>query len=203
MSVRTDLNVDDLLPDEDGGALKWVDTTGEVEGATTVTTTGFVIGNDNKADWALRTVQENRRETARLIALCEQQIQELEDKKAALAQEEQNKNGYLLHALHEYFDTVPHRDTKTQSTYRLLSGTLVKKLSRVEIKRDEAALAQWLVDNDYGKYTRVTVKPLWGELKKSLDISADPDTGICSIAETGEIIDGLTAGLTPASFDIK
>ena len=96
---------------------------------------------------------------------------------------------FLTSCLADFFNTVPHKTTKTTEKYRLLSGTLTLKKGTVKATVDDAKLVPWLRENGYGDLVKVEESAKWGELKKLL-------------AYTGEIVEGVTAYETPATFTV-
>lgn len=156
----------------------------------------FKIDNDKKADWAIAQIHEAEAERDRLIALAEDQIKDLTDRIAELKTKCSNDTGYLRSLLAEYFITVPHKKTKTQETYKLLSGTLVYKKPTVKINHDDEELLKYLEGTEY---VEIKKSLKWGEYKKNLVIS----DGEVIDGTTGELIKACSIEDVPASFDIK
>ena len=77
---------------------------------------GFIINNDNLAEWALKKISEERAEAQRYINVCDTMINEYSLKKQKATEQLNNKTGYLTAKLQEYFATVPHKASKTQET---------------------------------------------------------------------------------------
>lgn len=161
----------------------------------------FTIDNDTKADWALRRIREEREELARLETIAQDQIGEIVQRLEAARNRCEQSTGRLLGLLDAYFDTVPHKSTKTQDKYQLLSGALVRKRGGIDYQRDDAALVDWMMDNDYDEMVTMTTKPQWGSFKRLLH--GDPETGVVTLADTGEVVPGLTAIQKPDTFDVK
>lgn len=161
----------------------------------------FVIDDDKKAEWALGKIKEARDEHDRLMALVEQQQEELEAKRKAIDKRLERETSYLRQLLEWYMDRVKCKSTKTQDTYQLLSGKLVRKKPGIEYKVDSDLLSGWLKENGMADLVVVTEKPKWGEVKKKLQ--ADEESGVVYAAETGEVVEGVTAVEKPAEFDIK
>jgi hypothetical protein len=161
----------------------------------------FVIDNDQKADWALRKIKEERSELERLSNLAEEEKAEIDFRLDVARKQCEHETGFLLEQLGAYFDTVPHRKTKTQEQYRLLSGSLVRKIGTIDYQKDEEKLAAWMQANGYSDMVATVVKPKWAGFKRLL--CADPDTGVVTVAETGELVEGITAQRKPDTFDVK
>lgn len=162
--------------------------------------TAFCIDSDAKADWALRKIAEEKAELDRLDALAAQRIEEIESKMEKEQRRYEQHTSYLRAALEEYFNTVPHRDTKTKSTYKLLSGSLVRKKGGTDYKRDNDTLTDWMESNGYGDMVKVKREPQWGAFKRLLEPT---DSGAVFLADTGEIVPGITAERKPDTFEIK
>ena len=95
-----------------------------------------------------------------------------------------------------YFETVPSKETKTQKSYKLLSGTLVFKKPSQKINHDDEKLLEFL---DGTEFIKVKKSIDWAEYKKVLTIS---DSEVID-SETGEIVEACTVEDVPASFTIK
>ena len=163
---------------------------------------GWKIEDDLAADWALQKIAHARREYARLSAIGQNQILEIEAKlntaKAKCDREIERLTGYLA----EYFEKVDATVSKgrTKATYKLLSGSLVKRIRKPEpVIEDEEKLLGWLLEHDMKDLVKVTVKPTWGELKKGLTIAGDKVV----IKDTGEIVDGVSVSVSPDKFVVE
>lgn len=158
----------------------------------------FRITDDRCADWAVRKIAEERAEYDRLKELADQQVAAITEKMEAAKRRLENGTSYLTSCLAEYFRTVPHKTTKTTEKYRLLSGTLTLKKGTVKATVDDAKLVPWLRENGYGDLVKVEESAKWGELKKLLAYTGE----IATIQSTGEIVEGVTAYETPATFTV-
>lgn len=156
----------------------------------------FRIDNDKKADWAIAQIKEAEEERDRLISLAAMQIEELEDRIEELTSKCENETKYLKSLLAQYFETVPHKETKTLETYKLLSGSLIYKKPSTKINHDDEILVELYAGTDLVE-TKKSFR--WGEFKKDLLI----DDGKVIDTVTGEILDCCTVEEVPASFDIK
>lgn len=159
---------------------------------------GFAINNDNLAEWALKKIAEERAETQRMINVCQTFINEYQMKAENYSKQYESKTAYLKEQLRLYFESVPHKATKTQETYKLPSGTLKRKFGTPEFKVDNDILVKWLEDNEFGSYVKTEKKAQWGELKKTVTVRSDK-----IISVNGEIIDGVTAQERPDSFEVE
>lgn len=139
-----------------------------------------------------------RSEYNRLKDLADQQKAAIEEKVEAARRRMENGTAFLTSCLADFFNTVPHKTTKTTEKYRLLSGTLTLKKGTVKAAVDDAKLVPWLRENGYGDLVKVEESAKWGELKKLLAYTGE----IATIQSTGEIVEGVTAYETPATFTV-
>lgn len=156
------------------------------------------IADDGCADWAVNKIAEERAELARIEELAEAQIARIEEKLAAARKRCENGTRFLTGKLAEYFATVPHKKTKTQETYRLLSGTLKMKLGGVTMKQDDTKLLEFLKASGQNEYIKITEAPKWGDFKKRLEIQG---TDVVDM-ETGEIVEGVQLIEKPDTFTV-
>lgn len=165
------------------------------------TATGFTIDNDEKAEWALGKIKEAQEEHDRLMQLVEAQQTALDDRRAQIDKALERDTEYLKHLLSLYMAGVKCKSTKTQDSYQLLSGKLVKKHAALDFSVDGAKLAAWLMENGREDLVKTEIKPMWAEIKKLL--TGDPVTGAVTFADTGELVEGIEAKETPEKFSIK
>lgn len=147
----------------------------------------FRIADDSAADWAVQKIAEERRELARITKLADDQIARIMEKVEAAERRCENGTSFLTAKLAEYFETVPHKTTKTQHTYRLLSGTLKKKIGGTQLKPDNEKLLEFLKASGNTDMIRTKEEPAWGDYKKRLEITG----GQVIDTETGEIVEGV------------
>ena len=160
----------------------------------------FVIDSDAKADWAVRKIEEEKQEYDRIKELAEEQIARIEQKLEAADRRFCQSTAYLRSLLGEYFMQVPHKRTKTQETYRLLSVKLVMKLPKAKTVYDEAELIEFLKANGYNDYIKKEEKAWWGEFKKLLDLSSGQ---VAVLKDTGEMVECIRITETPAEFKVE
>lgn len=151
----------------------------------------FVIDDDGKAEWALRKVLEARQERDKMIEHYNKQIEIAKERCA-------NTEAYMSELLRQYMETVPVKQTKTQSSYSLPSGTIRIKNQEPEYKMDEAELTKWLADNGYGEMVKTVYKPKWGDFKKLCDVQGNAVV----LKETGEIVPCVEAVAREPKFVI-
>lgn len=162
----------------------------------------FRIVDDDVADWAIQKVADARAEYARLKELADREISRITAKVEAAAKRCEQDTAYLTSCLAEYFESVPEKAkkaTKTTVKYKLLHGTLTVKKGGVTYARDDAKLLAWLKENGHSDLVRVKEEPAWGELKKQIEATGS----MAVMKETGEVIDGIEAGVAGDLFTIE
>lgn len=162
----------------------------------------FKIENDKAADWAINQIQEAESERDRLITLAHDQITDLEDRIEELTAKCDRDTAYLKSLLAQYFETVKSKETKTQKTYKLLSGTLVFKKESTKIEHNDDELLKYLEENEGKDYIKIKKSVDWAEFKKNLTVS---DTGEIIDSEIGTIIPVEACKIVdvPATFNVK
>jgi len=159
---------------------------------------GFKIDNDNLAEWALKIIAEEKAETQRYINVCETWIAEYQQKAQKAQERFETKTLYLKQQLQFYFESVPHKATKTQETYKLPSGTLKLKYGTPEFIRDEKNLVKWLKANGYEDKVKVEEKADWAEFKKGVIVQSGK-----VLTADGEVVEGVTANERPNIFEVE
>ena len=161
----------------------------------------FKIENDKTADWAINMIHEAETERDRLITLAEDQIKDLTEKIEELKEKCENETKFLRSCLQMYFETVPSKETKTQKTYKLLSGTLVLKKATTKIAHNDEKLLEYLENNDGKDFIKLKKSVDWAEFKKELTVTdgkvVDTELGIILPDEICTVED------VPPSFTIK
>lgn len=161
----------------------------------------FVIDSDEKAEWALKKIKEAEDEHDRLMALIEQEQASLNERRETFDRALERETDFLKSALNTYMRTVKCKATKTQESYQLLTGKLVRKMPSVDFNVDSEALVNWLRVNGRDNLVQVVEKPRWSDLKKLL--KADIESGSAVIESTGELVEGVKAVESPEKFSIK
>lgn len=160
----------------------------------------FTIDSDIKCEWAIKKIKEATAEADRLKAIIVAEREELDRKETEIDEKLKHETSYLKGLLFEYFGKVVHKKTKTQESYKLLSGSLIYKLPTTKIaKPDDDELVKYLETNA-PIYVETVKKAAWGEYKKSLSIAED---GSVVDTATGEVVDFIKTEESEGSFDIK
>lgn len=140
---------------------------------------GFVIDNDQKADWAVRRIAELEADTQKWKDYYKVQSERV-------AQSNQQSIDYFTSLLESYFETVPHKATKTSEKYKLPSGVLVRKAQAPEYERDDAQIIAWCAENAPSCVENVP-KLKWTALKGLIT----ENNGQAVEELTGEVIPGI------------
>lgn len=154
--------------------------------------------NDKDAEWCLKKIREAKDEFGLWNQFYSDHIETAKKRMESAV-------GFFESKLRNYFDSVPHHDTKTQSSYDLPSGKLVLKQQDPEYKRDNDKLMEWLQKSkrfDLIKSKSVTT-PDWESLKKEVSKFTIKSDGSIVNPDTGEIVDGVTAIFREPKFEIK
>lgn len=159
---------------------------------------GWRIADDACADWAVAKIAEERAELDRIKRLADEQIARIMHKVSAAERRYKNGTDYLTSKLAEYFETVTQKKTKTQRTYRLLSGTLKLKLGGVAMKQDDEKLLEYLKASGNSEMVQTVEKPRWGEYKKRLEIVGE----VVVDKTTGEVVEGVEITVKPDTFTV-
>lgn len=160
---------------------------------------GYIIDNDSKADWAIKKIAAAKAEYERLEALAEEETERIKEQLEAAKKRFVSDAEFYKSKLAAYFDRVEHKSTKTQETYQLLSGKLVRKYGAVKPSYDDTEMLDYLKGNGLNEFVAVTEKPAWGEYKKRLTIT---EAGAVD-TETGEMIPCIQVEKQPDTFDVK
>lgn len=117
---------------------------------------GWKITNDNSADWALDKIREAQAEYRRFKMVIDDKIQQLQEALEKEKESMEQETGFFQSKLAQYFETVPKKKTtKTQESYKLPSGRLVKKYKAPKIVRDDEKLVAWLEKNQMPELVKI------------------------------------------------
>lgn len=149
------------------------------------------IIDDKGAEWAIQKIREAQEDTARWEAHYQEQL-------SKIAARNKETEIFMTAKLQQYFNTVPHKQTKTQESYSLPSAKLVLKSQQPSYSKDDAVLVPWLKENA-PELVKVAESADWATLKKRVAILE----GNVVDAETGEVIPGVTAEQRPLVFQVS
>lgn len=160
---------------------------------TETNTQRFEIKDDAGAEWALRKIREAERDRAMWKAHYEEQLKKVNEAADATVD-------YMTALLADYFETVPHKSTKTQESYQLPTAKLVRKQQQPKFDIDEERACAWLFDNGYQNMLKAKVCVNWAELKKVVSITPD---GTSIVDDNGVIVEGVTVTMRPDVFKVE
>lgn len=157
---------------------------------------GFVIDSPEKADWAIEKIKERQQ---RRDIFKEAGTAKKAKVDAQIAEEEaqcESDTQCLKSKLYDYIKNQPLKETKTQKSLKLPSGTIVLKLSAPQMKPVEEKLIDRLKGTEYVSYPP---KLAWGEYKKRLKAIGNKviDT------TTGEVVEGVTVEMSQEVIEVK
>jgi len=162
---------------------------------------GWVIENDDDADWWIETKKHQLDEIKTYQDKLREKIAYYEEKLDAAKKEEQYAVEQMNEKLMEYFETIDPKEmkkTKTMLKYRLPNGELVKKYQNPQFKRDNNKLADWLEKNNMTNYLQIKKSAKWGELKKITQVNNGQ-----VVTEDGEIVEGVEVVERPPKFEVE
>ena len=102
------------------------------------------ISDEATADWAIRQIKAERARRDIYINAAKEHIASLNDKITHMQEQCDKKTAFLLSRLNDYLDVLPVKKTKTQVSFDLPSGKLVRKNSYQSFERDDAKLMEYV-----------------------------------------------------------
>lgn len=150
-----------------------------------------VVASDVAAMWEI----EKR---SKIIATAEELIAFYKDKIKKVEEDRDFRVAQCERSLQAYFETVPHKKTRTQESYSLPGCKLVLKTQNPEYKRDDKTIIDWLEKNNGSDYVKIEKKLDWSGLKAKTDVF-----GGNLVSEDGEIIPGVEVIERPAKFCVE
>ena len=158
----------------------------------------FIVDTAQKANWAIKTIKEDRERRDLFISVAKGEIDKLNQQIADVTKECDNSTSFLLYGLNDYMLTAPAKETKTQRKLSLPSGDIIVKLSKKDYSYDDANLLKWLKSNATD-YVENKPKAKWGEFKKDLNIVGD----MVVRKSTGETVECIKLIDIPESCEVK
>lgn len=154
---------------------------------------GFTVTDDAAAEWCMNKIREAEKDRAMWKAHYDAQMEKVN--KTA-----DDSVAYFTAKLEEYFANVPHKATKTQESYSLPGGKLIRKKQQPKFETDDEALVPWLEENFMGQLVKVKKSADWAALKKICSVTPD---GEHVATDEGEIIPGVTVTQRPDVFKVE
>lgn len=153
----------------------------------------FTVTDDAAAEWCMKKIKKIEADRAMWKAHYDAQMEKVN--KAA-----DDDVAYFTAKLEEYFANVPHKATKTQESYTLPGGKLIRKKQQPKFETDDEALVPWLEENFMSQLVKVKKSADWAALKKVVSITPD---GEHVATDEGEIIPGVTVTQRPDVFKVE
>lgn len=182
---------------------EWTEEEPPEEGKPREEAAGFVIRDDQAAEWCLRRIRDAEAEKARWEAFYEDR------KRKALAAQDA-RIARLKHYLEQYFWTVPHQIARRSQSYRLPGGKLVIRSREPKYDAGDPALVAWLRKNKMDDFVEVRETAKWGELRKTLPKdgrgflrTVTTEDGIFPVTADGEIVPGVRVTPRDAEFIVE
>lgn len=155
---------------------------------------GWKIDSDQKAEWALQRIQEAEVDFQKWLDYYNGMIDRCR-------KDMEQTVSFMRQRLQEYFNQVPHKETKTQEKYQLPSGELILKKPKSVWKYDPEKMYDWVTDNALGSdYIQVKRSLMWGDLKKRFVETPD---GKIADKETGVMCEAVTIEKSEPMFDVR
>ena len=173
----------------------------EYEDNTEAANSDFSIVSDLQAEHYLKNIKKATEEHDRLVKLATEEIENLTKQIATLDEKYKNATGYFKMKLFEYFGKVEHRATKTQESYKLLSGSLVFKKPTQKMAPDKERLLAYVKENNMPEFVKVKEDIDWAAYKKECQIV---DGKVVNV-QTGDMLpeDVIAVEDVPGEFDVK
>ena len=150
-----------------------------------------VIENDDQAEECIKAIRDAEADVEFWKNYYTEALQKIKN----ASQQIIDSNTAMLEA---YFDTLPHKKTKTQESYPLPSGKLVRKHQEPEFSRNDDELLSWLHENNGSDFIKIKETVDWAGLKKTLTV-----IGETVVDENGEIIPCISATDRPDVFKVE
>ena len=150
----------------------------------------MMVLDDASAEILMRQIADADTEYDRMESWYKTQLKRCKERRDGIV-------SWAKGCLRAYFDLVPKKETKTQSSYQTLSGKMVLKRLGPAFDVDDAVTVPWLKENGLGDYVKVKESVNWEALKKAVNI-----TGAAVTTEDGEIIPGITVTEREPEFTV-
>lgn len=150
------------------------------------------IRDDWQADKVIQSIQ-------RIDAEKEEQIQHHLHQIEIIRERAARRKAFFEPLLDAYLDSVPASTAKTQISYKLNSGQLVRKFAyqKAEIV-DEQAVVEYLEQNGADELVKIKKAANWAELKKRGKFEGSMFVD----AQTAEVIPGVEVTTKPETFKV-
>lgn len=159
----------------------------------------FTLDTPEKVDWAIEQIIDEQKR----FELYEQAINgKIEKLKCELVNEKEasgHRTSWLRFKLGEYLqrDDVPAKDTKTQLSLKMPSGTIKYIKSKSEFIKDDDVLLKFCKENN-SEFIKTKESVNWKDFKTTLNI-----VGNDVFNADGVIVDGVTIEDTVPKVEVK
>lgn len=162
---------------------------------------GFTVISDLQCEYCLKKIRKATEQHDRLVELAKAEIEELQEKIKELDAKLESETGYLKSLLFDYFNKVEHKETKTQESYKLLSGSLVFKKPTQKMEPNREKLLEYVKANNMPEFVKTKEDVDWAAYKKECQIVGDKVVNI----QTGDLLpeDLITVEEVPGEFSVK
>lgn len=155
-----------------------------------------ILEDDVEAEQCIRTIKFWERERDKMVDHYKRQIEVVTEKA-------NQKISYQQYLLNNYFNRIPHRETKTQECYDLPSGKLVMRKEhdalRKPTKEEEQGILLRLAEEGVRSFTKIKESLDWDNYRKQLSIV----DGKVVDKTTGECIDDVAIEHVEAKFAVR
>ena len=161
----------------------------------------FKVVSDMMAEWCIKKIKQETAEHDRLVNIAKAEIEELNRQIELLDQSLGSRTSYLKSKLWEYFQTVEHKETKTQESYKLLTGSLVYKKPSQKMNPNKEKLLEYVKTNNMPEFVKVKEEIDWANYKKECEIVDGKAVNV----QTGDILpeDIITVENVAGEFGVK
>lgn len=163
----------------------------------------FVIDNADRADWAIRKILKSQSKIDEAKYVAKQRIEQVKQWEAGIIEEQERSIEFFQAKLKPYAEA--QLAGGKSKTLKLPSGNISFKSVDAEffsggekIKAENEKLIEY-VKSAAPDYLKVEETVRWGELKKTLTVTANGQV----ITEDGEILEFITAQELPDSISVK
>lgn len=152
----------------------------------------FTISDASTADWAIEQIKQEQDRMEMFEEVIKIKIEELKNQLKEEKEKSVNSTSFLRHKLADYIsnENVPSKETKTQISLKLPSGTVKVVKSKLKLVNDKAnanELLEYCKENAQD-FVKTEESVMWGELKKTLSIQMIGDEPVV-VNQDGEIVD--------------
>jgi len=161
------------------------------------------VKNDLAADWCVDKIREVKAEYNRFEMVVKEKVYQLEMALNREKEKMEREVSFFEFKLQEYFESIEDKakETKTQKSYKLPSGTLKLKKASTTFDYDKDRLLEYALEKKKDEFIKITKSFMWADFKKTLEIK----DGVIVNKETNEKVEilGLEIGEKPEQFIVE